>query len=318
MFQYSNQPFSNPPNGRDRLGLSRASHLVLTSPELLSRILSLLGTRDLLISGQRISRTWHKIIADTPSLQEALFFAFPPSTAPRLLNPLLREIWPLWFKSPSSYSKKRPRPKASDFRFLEWTQRPSAFRRRDASWRKMLVVSGGTEITALKVTLHTQSFLGWEENQGVLLCPDGLRMGVLWDLTKDWCMYDEDATFVMNWDEELVSDGSGTVQSSPDPVEGRHWRHKLKKIFPGKQAKKGLTAMALKSATSSAANVYAYSTDGSLESGEERSVEVILAYSIDNQDPGFNRPPVLGPEFQSEAHEMVSIAYGKGIPISGP
>jgi hypothetical protein len=182
----------------------------------------------------------------------------------------------------------------------------------------MLVVSGGAEITSLKVTLHTQSFLGWEENQGVLLCPDGLRMGVLWDLTKDWCMYDEDATFMMNWDEELVSDGRGTVQSNPNPTEGGRLKHKLRKIFSGKQTKKGFTDMSLKSASSSTAKMYAYSTDGSLESGEERSVEVILSYSIDNQDPGFNGPPILGAEFQSDAHEKISIAYGKAVPISGP
>jgi hypothetical protein len=319
MFQYSNQSFSTPRvrRGRDR---QSASQLVLNDHKLLSRILSFLDIRTLLISGQRSCRSWREVIATTPSLQEALFFKFPPSSTPRLLNPLLEELWPLWFKSPSSFNKKRPRPKASDFRFLKWTQRPSAFRRRDASWRKMLVVSGGAQVTALKVTLLTQSWLGLEESEGVFRCPDGLRMGPLWDLTKDWCMFDEQATFMMNWDEELISGGISTGRKRLDPVpkpqDGGRWKHKLKKILSSKPPTKGFSDMSLKSSSSSTArSLYAFSEDGSLEGAEDRFVELILSYSIDNQDPDLNGPPALGLEFQSEAYEKVGISYGKSIQV---
>jgi hypothetical protein len=181
----------------------------------------------------------------------------------------------------------------------------------------MLVVSGGTQITALKVTLYTQSWLGAQESQGVFTCPDGLRMGALWDLTKDWCMFDEEATFMMNWDEDLfLGGGRGQVQSNLKPVDGGRWKYKLRKIFPGKDTKKGFTDLSLKSASSaSSRSVYAFSDSGSLDGSEERFVELILSYSIDNQDSEFNGPPVLGLEFQSEAYEKVSIAYGKSVPL---
>jgi len=179
----------------------------------------------------------------------------------------------------------------------------------------MLAISGGTHITALKVKLHTQSWLGAQESQGVFLCPDGLRMGALWDLTKDWCMFDEEATFMVNWDEELFSgDGREKVQSIPKPVDSGRWKSKLRKIFPGKETKKGFTEVSLKSA-SSASTRSMYSDNGSLDGSDERFVELILSYSIDNQDPELNGPPALGLEFQSEAYEKVSISYGKTVPI---
>jgi hypothetical protein len=179
------------------------------------------------------------------------------------------------------------------------------------------VISGGAQVTALRVTLFTQSWLGAQESQGIFMCPNGLRMGALWDLTKDWCMFDEEATFMMNWDEELFSGGGrGKLQFNPKPVDGSRWKHKLRKIFPGKETKKGFTEVSLKSASSaSARSVYAYSDNGSLDGGEDRSVELILSYSIDNQDPEFNGPPALGLEFQSEAYEKVSISYGKSVPV---
>jgi hypothetical protein len=315
MSQISYQSFSSPRarRGRDR---QSASNLVLKDPKLLSRILSFLDIRALICSGQRISKTWRQVISTTPSLQEALFFESPPSNAPRLLNPLLAELWPLWFRSPSSFNKRRPRPKASDFRSLKWLQSPSAFRRRNASWRKMLVISGGTQITALKVTLFTQSWLGLEESHGVFSCPDGLRMGALWDLTKDWCMFDDQATFMLNWDEDLFSGGRGKVQFNPKPVENGGWKSKIRKIFPGKESKKGFADMSLKSTSSSnGRSDYAFSDDVTLDGSEEQFVELILSYSVDTQDPEFIGTPVLGQEFQSEGYEKVSISYGKSFPI---
>lgn len=179
----------------------------------------------------------------------------------------------------------------------------------------MLVISGGAQITALKVTLFTQSWLGAQESQGVFMCPNGLRMGALWDLTKDWCMYDEEATFMMNWDEDLFSGNErGKVQSDPKPADSGRWKYKLRKMFSGKETKKGFTEMSLKSASSASARSV-YSDNGSLDASEERFVELILSYSIDNQDPELTGPPALGLEFQSEAYEKVSISYGKSVPF---
>ncbi|KAK4959354.1 hypothetical protein LTR10_004158 [Elasticomyces elasticus] len=46
---------------------------VLSLPELLEPILFDLSTRDLLFA-QKVCKTWHEVIASTPSLQKALFF----------------------------------------------------------------------------------------------------------------------------------------------------------------------------------------------------------------------------------------------------
>ncbi|KAK5719790.1 hypothetical protein LTR17_015161 [Elasticomyces elasticus] len=54
-----------------------AAHKVLSLPELLEPILLDLSTRDLLFA-QKVCKTWHEIIASTPSVQKALFFR--PST----------------------------------------------------------------------------------------------------------------------------------------------------------------------------------------------------------------------------------------------
>jgi len=180
----------------------------------------------------------------------------------------------------------------------------------------MLVVSGGMPVTVLNITLVTHSFLGAQESQGVFMCPHGLRMGSLWDFTKDWCMYDEEATFMMNWDEELFSgaDKAPGTKSNQKPAESGRWKHKLRKIFPGKETKNGFADISVKSA-SSVSTRSVYSENGSLDSGEDRLVELILSYSIDNQDPELTGPPALGLEFQSEAYEKICISYGKSVPI---
>lgn len=141
-------------------------------------------------------------------------------------------------------------------------------------------------------------------------------MGALWDLTKDWCMFDEEATFMLNWDEHLFSAGRGRVQCDPRPVENGGWKSKIRKIFPRKESRKGFADESLKSTSSSnGRSVYAFSDDGTLDGSEERFVELILSCSVDTQDPEFIGPPVLGQEFQSEGYEKVNISYEKSTPI---
>jgi hypothetical protein len=133
----------------------------------------------------------------------------------------------------------------------------------------MLVVAGGPEITGLKVTLRTQSWLGWQESQGMVPCSDSPRIGLLYDLTKDWCTMDGDATFMMNWAEDLTTGGSGRVVTIAPIVENRG-KHKLRKLFPKKQTRSGFSDLSLKSSTPSFAKVDAYSTDGSQEGTEDQ------------------------------------------------
>jgi hypothetical protein len=87
---------------------------------------------------------------------------------------------------------------------LVWNIDVKAFKRREASWRRMLVVNGGDSITPLKVIERTQTMGGWSERKGVLHCEDGLRMGMLSDLTKDWCMWNDTSNFLLNWKEDLL------------------------------------------------------------------------------------------------------------------
>ena len=98
MFQYSNQPISNSSRGQARHGRERKSaiHTVLTTPKLLSHILSLLPIKDLLISAQRVNRTWNNVIENTTPLQASLFITSSSSTTPRILNPLLKNNWLQW------------------------------------------------------------------------------------------------------------------------------------------------------------------------------------------------------------------------------
>ncbi|KAL4954382.1 hypothetical protein BDW69DRAFT_163300, partial [Aspergillus filifer] len=56
-------------------GITRsAANRVLETPELLEMILVQTDMRTLLISAQRVCRTWKALIDHSPSLQRALFF----------------------------------------------------------------------------------------------------------------------------------------------------------------------------------------------------------------------------------------------------
>jgi hypothetical protein len=142
-------------------------------------------------------------------------------------------------------------------------------------------------------------------------------MGLLYDLTKDWCTMDGDATFMMNWVEDLTTDGGGRVAAIAPVVENR-WEHKLRKIFPRKRTRSGFINLSLKSSTSSFAKVDAYFTDGSQEGAEDQFLEIILTYSISSQPLEGGPPPALGREFQSDAYEKVNVVYGESSSIPGP
>jgi hypothetical protein len=160
----------------------------------------------------------------------------------------------------------------------------------------MLVVSGGSEITSLRVRLPTQSWLGWQESQVVVLCPDFLRIGLLWDLKKDWCNMDGDASFMMNWAEDLIAGGRGRVKIVSETVENR-WKNKLRMLFPKKRTKSGCTHLFLKSSTPSFETLGVYSTECIKEGTKDHFLELILTYSISSQPLEDDPPPVLGPEF---------------------
>jgi hypothetical protein len=120
------------------------SEQVLYNPELLECILLHLPERDLLVNAQRVSQLWNAIITTSPTLQRILYFQpFPSEDSIKCtVNPILLLLFFPWFRSferdtPPDYIKRL------DFRNLDWNSsnaKQEAYRRKDASWRRMLVV----------------------------------------------------------------------------------------------------------------------------------------------------------------------------------
>ena len=126
---------------------------VLSSPELLEQILLYVPMSDLLQS-QRVSRTWHAIIAESPSLQQALFFRALRSYSlpsdswilstlgrrhPNSFNPLLQEVFEEWFQYSGYYGPSRTKSENEYVASVPMKRDKSEiFTRRDASWRRML------------------------------------------------------------------------------------------------------------------------------------------------------------------------------------
>lgn len=117
-----------------------------------------LPERDLLTNAQRVNQLWYSIITTFCSLQQKLYFQPLPSTkytTECIANPILVELFSPWFKG-----FKRDIPPTSierdDFRSLDWNSsgaKREAYRRKDASWRRMLVV----QPPVIKLT-HTMRF----------------------------------------------------------------------------------------------------------------------------------------------------------------
>jgi hypothetical protein len=172
---------------------------LLQIPELFETILSHLPIRDLLLHAQLVSRTWHRIISSSPTLQKCLFFAPSPSPlsgASREYNPLLLEKFLPWFldiyahidsregvyrsgTGPSSVTE-------STFTFLDWdksVKKWSAYKRKEASWREMLVAQPAIKELVVEKTCSAMG--GTSKREGRVSIEGGLTMGMLYDLVYD-------------------------------------------------------------------------------------------------------------------------------------
>ncbi|KAK4459724.1 hypothetical protein QBC42DRAFT_311016 [Cladorrhinum samala] len=150
---------TNPPTASGEI--SPAALKVIHTYELLTNILLHLDIRTSLTAAQRVSKTWHKIITTTPSIQRALFFlpdetSYPQySHAPpqsRHQNPLLTELFPAWFDSssppprttveqiPNTFSLEQfPSHRWEPFYSCAVAKNPRAFLHPTATWRRMLI-----------------------------------------------------------------------------------------------------------------------------------------------------------------------------------
>lgn len=120
-----------------RLGLS-PEEKVLSTAELLELILLQLDLRTLLTAAQRICRYWKTLIRDSPSLRKYLFL-MPDESAPKSWNPLLAEAFPSFFSRDGTSATGFGRFTFATFDMIQRPDKITAYNRKEASWRRMLV-----------------------------------------------------------------------------------------------------------------------------------------------------------------------------------
>ncbi|KAJ6538530.1 hypothetical protein DFH09DRAFT_1177151 [Mycena vulgaris] len=184
--------------------MSTAQDVVIFTPELLELVLSHLPIRDLLITAPLVSKTWQTITL-SPTLQRALFFQPDPSAEP-VQNPLLVEMFPPFFALEVTSRWSWP-GEASSIMSMPWSKAPDAFKREEASWRRMLVMQPPAQKMTVTETCHGQS--GNSERRAVL--DDlSLRMGILYDLAVPFI--DRFASsFCIRWHDNSDNEGDLTL-----------------------------------------------------------------------------------------------------------
>jgi hypothetical protein len=155
--------------------MSTAKDKVIITPELLELILSQLPIRNLFLVAPLVSKTW-QAVARTPVLQRAIFFEPDPSATVPTQNPLLVEIFSPFFAQANEESSWPG--SVSTIQAMQWAKNPNAFKRADASWRRMLVTQPPVQSMAMTRTAGRHSLSG----RRAVLTDLTLRMGMLYDL----------------------------------------------------------------------------------------------------------------------------------------
>ncbi|KAG4441035.1 hypothetical protein IFR05_003490 [Cadophora sp. M221] len=163
-----------------------AAQQVFATPELLENILSQLPFYDLLVHAQRVNRTFHGVISSSPSIQKALFFLPAPDQVAPKPCPFLRASDSTryvdrriqdWDQVHRDLRKQGQRPHRGEWlddsglrpysRTAASSARKEAVARKDASWRRMLLIQPPIK------EVHVDSGKGW------ILSDGWLRMGDL-------------------------------------------------------------------------------------------------------------------------------------------
>ncbi|KAF2448627.1 hypothetical protein P171DRAFT_428671 [Karstenula rhodostoma CBS 690.94] len=192
----------------------------LRTLEILELILSFLPPHALLLA-QRTCTTWHNLISTSPTLQTVLFLrasASQSSHSSYMLNPLLTSVFPFFFSSNKLAQAERAQDwdvlwgdvdvgtqdeaSVKPFMYSNLNRRPGAFKRKDASWRRMHLcdppvrtvvwrresVGMAGHIIKESVTgfgaeagRHRGSWMKLGGEEVWLEKEEGLRMGVLYD-----------------------------------------------------------------------------------------------------------------------------------------
>ncbi|KAJ7125349.1 hypothetical protein C8R44DRAFT_782908 [Mycena epipterygia] len=186
--------------------MSTARDTVISTPELLELTLAQLPMRDLLLTVPLVCKRW-QIITLSPTVQRALFFQPDPHSEP-VQNPLLAEMFPPFF-APGTENRFLWPGKASSIMSMPWSKAPHAFRRKEASWRRMLVTQPPPQTVIVTVTRHGR---GGDSVQRAELNDLSLRMGVLYDLAVPYI--DRVASsFRIRWHHGLDLEGDLTLDT---------------------------------------------------------------------------------------------------------
>ena len=129
-----------------------ATFLVLNTPELIEPILLHTDQRTLLVACNRVNNKWRDVINTTPPMKRHLFFEpYQPSASELLvvlgcknrylLNPLLDWGFSSWFKDQEDKGTGADSDQSSLLHFttLPWEGSLAAWKRKDASWRRMQI-----------------------------------------------------------------------------------------------------------------------------------------------------------------------------------
>ncbi|RYP06241.1 hypothetical protein DL764_003255 [Monosporascus ibericus] len=178
---------------------------VLNTPELLEAILLKLDIRTVISSAQLVNRQWHDLITKSPAIQQAIFFKpLEAADGASSQNPLLTELFPPFFDG-----KNETHSAFYAFEELAMArqERLAAFRRKGASWRRMLVQQPPVRELGI---WETVSRMGGDSNTFRReRYPEGLRMGELYDLMA-WIGY----RFLVFWSPLSSEALHGTVSRS--------------------------------------------------------------------------------------------------------
>lgn len=164
-------------------------------PEIFHLILASLPMRCLLTTAPLVCRHWRDTIDASPTIQQKLFFSpLPETTCTRReefqLNPLLEEIFPLWFQSQRFPADDGP-SRRKVFDDLPIARHPVAFLRKGASWRKMLVQQPPTMVVGvIKMRIRPgragNSWTDFSKHKVNFDAWGGLRMGAFYDSVQRW------------------------------------------------------------------------------------------------------------------------------------
>ncbi|KAF4340236.1 f-box domain protein [Fusarium beomiforme] len=200
---------------------------ILFVPELLELILLRLDMKTLLVSAPRVCRHWAAIIADSPRIQQALFFEPVSSSRARrpqgfTLNPLLVEKFGrCFFDIDRKYTYLRradsffrlpwapegainEQGEARSLSVLEKTERLENFTMSTSSWRRMLVSQPPPPTLGY---LKSEGFNMWFHNvRTALIKPDssqGLCMGQIYDMVHSTTCQPENYStwYRVSWDD---------------------------------------------------------------------------------------------------------------------